>query len=105
MARKTIGIRHPRFIIERKSGSFAALPGYCTADAMPDLILQDNQRWRRQRLRRLRSLDATNDEVSHVDLSVSVVRIAFAIPAEQCRAGPGNLEEGLNHSSFLQIVH
>src|SRR5262249_29871046 len=34
-----------------------------------------------------------------------VIRIAFAIPAEQCRPRSGNLEKVLNHPGVAQIAH
>ena len=79
--------------------------GHRIADAVPDLILEGYQRWRRQYLGRLASLDAIDDKTGDVDFSVRVIRIAFAISAEQCRAGSGNLEQSLDHSRLLQIAH
>jgi hypothetical protein len=34
-----------------------------------------------------------------------LLRVAFAISAKQCRAGSGNLEQGLDHFRFPQIAH
>jgi hypothetical protein len=49
--------------------------------------------------------DAIDDQSGDVDLTVCTVRIAFAIPAEQCRARSGNLEKVLSHVRFAQIAH
>src|SRR5450631_3967669 len=75
------------------------------ADAVPDLILKSDQRWRGHLLRWLRSLDTINDQIGDVDFSVRVIGIAFSISTEQRRTRSGNLEECLDHSHLAQIVH
>ena len=72
---------------------------------MPNSILKSDQRWRRQCLRWLRSLDTINDQTGDVDFSVRVIRIAFSISTEQCRTRSGNLKKRLDHSLPAQIVH
>src|SRR6516164_1769726 len=76
-----------------------------TADAVPDLIFQRDERWRGYRHRRLRLSHAIDHQSGDVDLAIDVVRIAFAISGKQRRAYPGNLEKVLDHSRFAQIVH
>ena len=76
----------------------------CTADIVPNLILQRDQRRRRYRHRRLCSPDAIDNQSGDIDLSIRIVRIALAVSAEQRRSDARNLEEILNHSRIAQIV-
>ncbi len=81
------------------------LLGHCVADTVPDLIFQSNQRRRRESYRWFCSLHPINDEIGNVYFAVRIVRIAFAISAEQCRARSRNLEESFDHSCLAQIAH
>src|ERR1700733_4804433 len=85
------------------SGSGDSSWRHRVTDAVPDLILQRNQRRRRQRRRRRRSLDAIDDETGDIDFPIGVIGIAAAVVAEQGWAYSRNLEQGVDHSCLAQI--
>jgi hypothetical protein len=76
---------------DRRRPAWRRLLADCVADAVPDLILQRDQRRRRQTHRGLSSLGAIDHQGGDVDLAVREIGIALTVSTEQCRARSGNL--------------